>query len=158
MSDLLVFVCGLLLWLAYFAYGTLIAPSQVPTPPVVAFVDDLVLLHPPIPPPLAIGRSLHPHPLLCLLPPPPNINIPQKVPLPHKQIAPPIQPQTRPQPRLPPTPKPPRPPLDIPSQNRPRRRRRQGRTESTRRDRGRVYRRMGDVQRRFLGGGRETDP
>jgi hypothetical protein len=154
----LVFVFVLVLWLAYFGYGTLLSPSQV-NPPRLGphlFTSVAVLLHPSLPPNLPARRTLHPRPLLRFISLPPNLNLPQEIPFPHKQVTPTIQPQTRPKLIILALAESPHRPLVLPAQNRPRRRRRQSRPQSARRRRGRIHRRLGNVPRGFLGGGRET--
>lgn len=153
-----VFVFVLVLWLAYFGYGTLLSPSQVILPRLAPhlFTRVAVLLHPSLPPHLPPRRTLHPRPLLRLISLPPHINLPQEIPFPHKQVTPAIQPQARPKLILLATAESPHRPLVLPAQNRPRRRRRQSRPQSARRHRGRIHRRLGNVPGGFLGGGRET--
>jgi hypothetical protein len=73
LADNSVFVCGLLLWLAYFTYGTIVAPSQV-----YFFsdqVNNVVLLHIPIPSSFSVWRYPHTYPILRLIALPQNINI-----------------------------------------------------------------------------------
>ena len=110
-----------------------------------------VLLYPACPPSLPPRRPLHPCPLLCLVPLPQNFNLPQEVPIPHKQVPPTVQPQARPQSRVDPAPTSSHPPLDFSTQTRPRRRRRQSRPQSARRHRRGIHRGLGNVSRGFLG-------
>src|SRR5579862_5010284 len=53
---MIVFLCGILVWLAYFTYGTIFAPSQVHIPDDVSMLTA-VLLHLYIPSPFIIRRT-----------------------------------------------------------------------------------------------------